>query len=121
MELCNYCSSLPLKLFSTARNKQCTIDHYSSFPALEESGAAGCELCKLFLHAVQKQTEDGEHDRVWGRWAADGKVTVSSTKFDGQQLQVNYRQAGTFRGRPVPADWRKAHPPKSWHTAAGAD
>jgi len=108
MGLCTFCSSIPLKLFSTDRDKQCTIEHHSSYPKLQASGAAGCELCKLLLDAIQKQAKIGEQDRMYGPWAAeDGKVTVSSTKFDLQHVQFDYRKAGSFRGRIMPAEWRR--------------
>ena len=107
MSLCSLCSSLPLKLFSTDRDKQCTVDHQPSFSALQRSGAAGCELCQLFLHAIQKQKDDGEHDRVFGHWAEAGSVTVRSTKFDEQHVQIGYKQVGKFRGKLVPAGWSK--------------
>jgi hypothetical protein len=121
MGLCTFCSSIPLKLFSTDREKQCTIEHHPSYLALQTSGAAGCELCKLLLHAIQKQTEDGEHDRVFGPWAADGSVTIRSTKFDGQHVQINYRQAGTFRGRIMPAEWCRTPSEYLIDTKANAD
>jgi hypothetical protein len=105
MGLCLFCSSIPLKLFSTDRKKQCTIDHHPSFSALQESGAAGCQLCKLFLHAIDKQTEDEEHDRVFGPLSETGSVTVRSTKFDEQHVQIAYKQAGKFRGKLVPPEW----------------
>ena len=105
MGLCTFCSSFPLKLFSTRRDKQCTLDHHPSFPALQASGTAGCDLCKLFVHAVEKQTEDGEQDRVFGRYSETGSVTVRSTKFDEQHVQIDHTQAGRFRGKIMPPDW----------------
>ncbi|KAL9127526.1 MAG: hypothetical protein Q9217_003614 [Psora testacea] len=113
MGLCTFCSSIPLKLFSTHRDKQCAIKHQPSFPALQASGSAGCELCKLFLHAIQKQMEDGENDRVFGPWSKTGSVTLSSTKFDGQGVDIEYRTAGKFRGRLVPPEWSGPNPSDS--------
>lgn len=110
MGLCLFCSSVPLNLFSTDRDRQCTIDHHPSFPALHESGTAGCELCKLLLHAIQKQTEDGEHDRVWGPCSETGSVTLASTKFDGQLVQIDYKQVGSLRGKLVPPEWCRTRP-----------
>lgn len=115
MALCTFCSSLPPKLFSTARDKQCTIDHHPSFPALQ---ASGCELCKLLVHAIQKQTEDGEDDRVSGPCSETGSITVRSTKFDEQHVQIQHKQAGRFRGKLVPLDWCR-NPPLKYCTGYG--
>jgi hypothetical protein len=105
MVLCSLCSSIPLKLFSTDRDKQCTIEHHTSFPDLQASGAAGCELCKLFLHGIRKQSENGNQELAFGPWSEEGSVTVSSTKFDEQHVRIDHKQAGKFRGKLIPSDW----------------
>ena len=39
-----------------------------------------------------------------------GSVTVSSTKFDGQTVDIEYKHAGSFRGRIVPPEFcRRVH------------
>ena len=113
MVLCSFCSSIPLKLFSTARNTQCTIQHHNSFQDLQESGAAGCEVCNLLLNSIQKQTDDGENDRVFGGWPKDGSVTVCSTKFDKQLINIGHKQAGSFRGNNIPTGWRMNSSPET--------
>ncbi len=110
MGLCSFCSSIPLKLFSWDRDKQCTVDHHLSFTDLQASGTAGCELCKLLVHAIQKQTEDGEYARSWGPCSETGSVTLSSTRFDEQHVQINYKQAGRLRGQLVPPEWCRDPP-----------
>lgn len=107
MGLCSLCSCIPLKLFSSARDKQCTIDHHPSLPNLQASSTAGCELCSLLVHAIQKQTEDGKCDRAFGPCSESGSVTVMSTKFDSQHVQIDHKQAGRFRGKLVPPEWCK--------------
>ena len=105
MAFCAFCSSIPLKFFSSAREKQCTITHHPSFSALQVSGLAGCELCKLLLHAVQKRKEDGKSDGVRGLWSETGSVRVSSTTFDEQLVWIDDKEAGRFRGKVEPPGW----------------
>lgn len=114
MGLCIFCSSIPLKLFSTARDKQCTIDHHPSIPDLQASSTAGCELCKLLVHAIKNQTEGGEYDHAFGPWSTTGSITVRSTKFDSQHVQIDHRQAGRFRGKLVPPEWCKDPTSEYW-------
>ena len=121
MGFCTFCSSIPLKFFSTDRDKQCTIDHHPSFAALQASGTAGCELCKLLVNSIQKQTEDRERDRGFGPCSETGSVTLASTKFDAQLVQINYRQAGSLRGRLVPPEWCRTYPLEYWGIVIDTD
>lgn len=122
MGLCTFCASIPLKLFSTDRDKQCTIEHCPSFAALQESGAAGCEFCQLLLHACKTQSGDGAHARLSELCSRKGSVTLASTKFDGQLVQIDYKEVGGLRGRVAPPEWCRAHsPPKYGEAVVYAD
>jgi hypothetical protein len=99
MPLCSFCSSIPLDLFSFQSDKQCTVAHHPSVPVLQASALAGCQFCNLCLHAIQQQIKDGEYDDK------TGAVTLASTKFDGQRVQIDYRHMGNLRGRILPSEW----------------
>lgn len=106
MPLCSFCRSIPPKLFSSDRDKQCTIEHHPSYLALKESGAAGCEFCNLLLHAIQKCSEDPDSKKgLFSTWSETEAVTLRSTKFGAQNVQIGYKDVGAFRGRPVPPEW----------------
>ncbi|MCJ1246474.1 hypothetical protein MMC30_003682 [Trapelia coarctata] len=105
MSLCPPCLSIPPNLFSSDRDKQCTIEHHPSFLALKESGAAGCEFCNLLLHAIQKRAEDPAFKGYIPAWSEAEAVTVRSTKFGEQKVAVGHKDVGAFRGRAVPSEW----------------
>lgn len=63
MPLCTHCMSLPLNLFLSSRNTQCTIPHQPSFLTLRASAISGYEMCKLLIHAIKKAAKD----EVWPR------------------------------------------------------
>src|SRR5690349_5125077 len=58
MSLCQYCNSIPAKLFSFRRDTQGSHDHQPNLSALKKSAAGGCRGCGLFLHAVESSTSD---------------------------------------------------------------
>ena len=68
----------------------------------------------------KKQTKDGEHDRAFGSWSKPGSITVRSTKFDSQHVQIDHRQAGRFRGKLVPSEWYKDPTPEYWSVDTGS-
>jgi hypothetical protein len=105
MSICSYCQRIPAKLFSYARDTQCTIDHQPSYLALEESSASGCPLCKLFIHAIKVYYREPLIYASPKKWEDSEPVRISSTKFGKQLVRVGWAEAGLFRGIEIPSDW----------------
>lgn len=82
----------------------------SFLSSLQASGTGGCQLCKLILHATQKQKEDGGLERVLGPCSETGSLTIRSTRFDEQIVQIDFKEAGKLRGRLVPPEWCRNSP-----------
>lgn len=62
MHFCQFCSTIPLRLFSTCRNEQGYHDHHLTFEDLKASASAGRRGCKLFVyHRFSKEAYNGEH------------------------------------------------------------
>jgi len=108
MSLYSFCRSSPPKLFSSDRDKQCTIELHPSYLALKQSGAAGCEFCDLFLRAIQKRSEDPAYKGYIPAWSETEAVTMRSTKFGEQKVAIGHKEVGAFRGRVVPPEWGEA-------------
>ncbi|KAI5456044.1 heterokaryon incompatibility protein-domain-containing protein [Mariannaea sp. PMI_226] len=113
MALCEYCRNIPAKLFSFRRNDQCDYDHHPSLNALKGSAtAAGCQGCRLFLHAIESSTAQHAGKYALAKtWSVDEPVRLSSTKFGWQMVRVGWKEAGHFRTFDVPSDWRGESPP----------
>jgi hypothetical protein len=108
MALCQHCSGIPLKLFSSRRADQCSYDHQPSLNALQNSAKAGCSGCCLFLHAIESSVSKyaGKY-ALKKTWSIDGAVQLSSSKFGWQVVRVGGAEAGQFRTRSVPLEWSK--------------
>ncbi|KAF1964955.1 HET-domain-containing protein [Bimuria novae-zelandiae CBS 107.79] len=111
MSLCQYCSTVPSRIFSTSRNEQGYHDHHQTFEELKASADAGCRGCKLF--AYSKEVYKGPYAK--GDIDYPGKVRdryrLASTKFGSQELLFGYSQCGYFRGGCMPEEWRNEQPP----------
>ncbi|KAK2600136.1 hypothetical protein QQS21_005151 [Conoideocrella luteorostrata] len=113
MTLCQYCTSLPGKLFSTRRQDQSDHGHQPNLAALQAS-AKYCPGCRLILHAIEASTS--EHARNYAlkpSWKPEERIHLSSTKFGWQVVRVGWTEAGHFRGGLVPSDdeWGDEKPP----------
>ncbi|KAK0712918.1 heterokaryon incompatibility protein-domain-containing protein [Lasiosphaeria miniovina] len=106
MGFCEYCAKIPSKLFSFRRDEQCTYDHQPSLSALQDSATAGCNGCRLVLHAIASSGSEHAGKYVLARtWSPDEQVRLSSTKFGWQVVRVGWKEAGHFRTFAVPAEW----------------
>ncbi|KHO01395.1 Heterokaryon incompatibility [Metarhizium album ARSEF 1941] len=107
MGLCEYCTKLPAKLFSSRRNEQSDYDHQPTLSALGTSATGGCRGCHLILHAVESsQSEHAAQYALPRTWKPDDRVRLSSTKFGWQVVRVGWTEAGHFRGFAIPSDWK---------------
>ncbi|KAF5374186.1 hypothetical protein D9758_004599 [Tetrapyrgos nigripes] len=96
--LCSRCRRLTPQLVSEVKHEQCSFQHHSTYDALEESARNGCELCSMFVFAISRRPER----YVWKR---SDSVTISSTKFGYQTVDLAHLPAGRIRGKLMPAGW----------------
>ena len=107
MSLCQYCSTIPSRIFSTRREDQGYHDHHVDLKDLKASAEAGCPLCSLFVYSLEAYKGTYAEKGVDYPGKVKDRYRLESTKFGSQNLLFGYQKVGYFRGGCMPKEWRE--------------